>query len=265
LYGSVIQVEGHLSASNSFISIELPIRIKSSTLVFNRDGNNKNYKDLFPVIELNCPLAIHLSSNKKSNITYPNFVNEESLKFLAEQITLARNDLTELEVYRNKIEKKVNMQSEEYFNQLKKLKSINERVTNIISINSNKLTSRIERIINNQAVLIKKADILLQILFDHCQPELTEEERKWFNELKHLSSIITKKHKPHIIQLRQQLDMLKEETKDKIELTEQAIILGTSQKKSVFEALKQESIALMNTMNTLNNLQNEMENLKISN
>jgi len=34
--------------------------------------------------------------------------------------------------------------------------------------------------------------------------------------------------------------MLKEETKDKIELTEQAIILGTSQKKSVFEALKQE-------------------------
>jgi len=34
--------------------------------------------------------------------------------------------------------------------------------------------------------------------------------------------------------------MLKEETKDKLEVTEQAIQLGTSQKKSVKEALKQE-------------------------
>jgi len=254
-----------LSSSNAFVSIELPIRIKSSSLPFHRDTNTKDYKDLFPVIELTCPLPIHLSSKKKSNQVYPNFVNEETLKFLAEQITLARNDLKELEIYRNKIEKKINMQSEEYFNQLKKLKMIAGRVNTNIQTNSDKLKTRMEKIINNQSVLIKKADILLQILFDHCQPELTEEEKKWFSELKHLSSIITKKHEPHIKQLRQQLDMLKEETKDKIELTEQAIILGTSQKKSVFEALKQESIALMNTMNTLSNLQNEMENLKISN
>jgi len=253
-----------LSSTNDFVSIELPIRIKSNSLLFNRNGDNKDYKDLFPVIDLTCPMPIHLGSKKKTGQIYPNFVNETTLKFLAEQITLARNDLKELEIYRNKIEKKVNMQSEEYFNQLKKLKDICERVSTNIRSNTENLSARMERIIDNQTILITKADILLQMLFDRCQPELTEEEKKWISELKHLSSIITKKHKPHIKQLRQQLDMLKEETKDKIEITEQAIILGTSQKKSVFEALNQESIALMNTMNTLTNLQNEMENLKIN-
>jgi len=58
-----------------------------------------------------------------------------------------------------------------------------------------------KNIIERQATLIRRADVLLQILFDRCQPELTEEEKKWFSELKHLSSIITKKHKPHIIQV----------------------------------------------------------------
>ncbi|ORX53876.1 hypothetical protein BCR36DRAFT_411021 [Piromyces finnis] len=253
-----------LSATNQFVSIELPIRIKRTPLIFNKNGDSKIYNDLFPSIELTCPVPIHLGSKKKSSKIYPNFVNEDSLKFLAEQITLSRKDLTELEIYRNEIEKKVNMQSEEYFNQLKKLKSINERVTSNIKINSEKLTERMKKIVKNQTNLMKRADIILQMLFDHCQPELTEQEKKWFNELKHLTSIITKKHQPHIKQLRQQLDMLKEETKDKLEVTEQAIQLGTSQKKSVFEALNQESITLMNTMNTLSHLQNEMENLKIN-
>ncbi|OUM64965.1 hypothetical protein PIROE2DRAFT_69154 [Piromyces sp. E2] len=229
-----------LSAANQFVSIELPIRIKRTPLLFNKDNDSKTYKDLFPSIDINCPIPVHLGSKKKSSGVYPNFVNENTLKFLAEQITDARNDLTELEIYRNKIEKKVNMQSDEYFNQLKKLNSISKRVNDNIKVNSEKLTERMTRIIDNQSKLMKRADIILQILFDHCQPELTEEERKWFNELKHLSSIITKKHKPHIKQLRQQLDMLKEETKDKLEITEQAIQLGTSQKKSVFEALNQE-------------------------
>ncbi len=93
------------------------------------------------------------------------------------------------------------MQSEEYFNQLKKLKMIAERINTNIQTNSEKLKSRMERVIQEQSNLIRKADILLQILFDHCQPELTEEEKKWFNELKHLSSIITKKHEPHIKQV----------------------------------------------------------------
>eukprot|EP00833_Pecoramyces_ruminatium_P008671 jgi/Orpsp1_1/1182703/evm.model.c7180000082318.1 len=255
-----------LGASNEFVSLELPIRIKTAPLLFNKDIDNKDYKDIFPLIKLNCPLEIHLGSNKnKSNQVYPNFINETTLKYLANQIIKARDDLTELEVFRTKIEKKVTMQNEEFFKQLKKLNNINERVSSDLKLNSENLTERMNRIIENQTALMRRADIILQILFDHCQPELTDEERKWFNELKHLSSIITKKHKPHIKQLRQQLDMLKEETKDKIEMTEQAIILGTSQKKSVFEALNQESIALMNTMNTLNNLQNEMENLKINN
>jgi len=93
------------------------------------------------------------------------------------------------------------MQSEEYFNQLKKLKMIAEQVNTNIQTNSNKLKTRMEKIINSQTALIKRADVLLQILFDHCQPELTEEEKKWFSELKHLSSIITKKHEPHIKQV----------------------------------------------------------------
>jgi len=70
-----------------------------------------------------------------------------------------------------------------------------------IKVNSENLNERMTRIVENQSKLMKRADIILQILFDHCQPELTEKEKKWFNELKHLSSIITKKHKPHIKQV----------------------------------------------------------------
>lgn len=163
------------------------------------------------------------------------------------------------------MKKKVTVQKEEFFKQLKNLKKIDQRVSINIKDNTENLSLRMKNIIERQATLIRRADVLLQILFDRCQPELTEEEKKWFSELKHLSSIITKKHKPHIIQLRQQLDRLKEETKDTIEMTEQAVILGTSQKKTIYEALNQESVNLMNTLNSLNILQNKMENLKINN
>ncbi|KAL6635854.1 hypothetical protein LY90DRAFT_672382 [Neocallimastix californiae] len=249
-----------LGATNEFVSMELPIRIKSAPILFNNDGD----KDLFPIINLNCPLEIHLGSNKKSDQIYPNFVNNNTLKYLNEQIAIARKDLTELEIFRNKIEQKVMMQKEEFFKQLKALKDINKRVNATIKENSENISKRMNNIIDNQTLLMSKANILLQILFDHCQPELTEEEKKWFNELKHLSSIVTKKHKPHIKQLRQQLDLLKEETKDKIEMIEQAIVLGKSQKKTVFEALDQESINIMNTLNNLNILQNKLENLRIN-
>ncbi|KAG4096064.1 hypothetical protein H8356DRAFT_1683518 [Neocallimastix lanati (nom. inval.)] len=249
-----------LGATNEFVSMELPIRIKSAPILFNNDGD----KDLFPIINLNCPLEIHLGSNKKSDQIYPNFVNNNTLKYLNEQIAVARKDLTELEIFRNKIEQKVMMQKEEFFKQLKALKDINKRVNATIKENSENISKRMNNIIDNQTLLMSKANILLQILFDHCQPELTEEEKKWFNELKHLSSIVTKKHKPHIKQLRQQLDLLKEETKDKIEMIEQAIVLGKSQKKTVFEALDQESINIMNTLNNLNILQNKLENLRIN-
>jgi len=93
------------------------------------------------------------------------------------------------------------MQKEEFFKQLKALKDINKRVNATIKENSENISKRMNNIIDNQTLLMSKANILLQILFDHCQPELTEEEKKWFNELKHLSSIVTKKHKPHIKQV----------------------------------------------------------------
>jgi uncharacterized UBP type Zn finger protein len=47
-------------------------------------------------------------------------------------------------------------------------------------------------------------------------------------------------------------------------MIEQAIVLGKSQKKTVFEALDQESINIMNTLNNLNILQNKLENLRIN-
>ena len=65
-----------LGATNEFVSMELPIRIKSAPILFNNDGD----KDLFPIINLNCPLEIHLGSNKKSDQIYPNFVNNNTLK-----------------------------------------------------------------------------------------------------------------------------------------------------------------------------------------
>ncbi|KAG4101288.1 hypothetical protein H8356DRAFT_1656393 [Neocallimastix lanati (nom. inval.)] len=253
-----------LGASSEFVSLELPIRIKTAPLLFNKNDDN-DYKDLIPTVPLKNLLPIHLGSGKKSNQFYPNFVDENTLKYLAEQIVTARKDLTDLEVFRNTIEKKVTVQKEEFFKQLKNLKKIDQRVSINIKDNTENLSLRMKNIIERQATLIRRADVLLQILFDRCQPELTEEEKKWFSELKHLSSIITKKHKPHIIQLRQQLDRLKEETKDTIEMTEQAVILGTSQKKTIYEALNQESVNLMNTLNSLNILQNKMENLKINN
>jgi len=62
------------------VSVELPIRIKRTPLLFNKDSDGKAYKDLFPSIDLTCPIPIHLASKKKSTQLYPNFVNENTLK-----------------------------------------------------------------------------------------------------------------------------------------------------------------------------------------
>lgn len=254
-----------LSSSCRFAAVELPIRIKHTPLTFKNDKKDlQEIETAFSTINISCPLPIHLSSKKVSSQLYPKFVNENTLKFLAEQIKVARNDLTELEIYRNKILKRVNLQSEEFFKQLKTLNDIDQRLSSTIKDNSENLKDRIDNIIDNQSRLMHRADILLQILFDRCQPELSESEKKWFAELKHLSSIIIKKHKPHIEQLSQQLNILKKETKNSTKATEQTMRLGTSQKNSVFEALNQESVILMNTIKSLNELQNEVENIKIS-
>ena len=68
-----------MGASSEFVSLELPIRIKTAPLLFNKNDDN-DYKDLIPTVPLKNLLPIHLGSGKKSNQFYPNFVDENTLK-----------------------------------------------------------------------------------------------------------------------------------------------------------------------------------------
>ncbi|KTW28403.1 hypothetical protein T552_01665 [Pneumocystis carinii B80] len=110
-------------------------------------------------------------------------VSQEFLRFLGKVTLETRKNTEKLHNLVVSMYRRLELQGREFMRQLEKLYVLKNKVDSIVSKNS---SERLKDAINNQKNLQKRADQILQKLIKSHSPTLSDNEKKWFDELKRI-------------------------------------------------------------------------------
>ncbi|KAJ3052042.1 hypothetical protein HK097_006954 [Rhizophlyctis rosea] len=125
--------------------------------------------------------------------TYPEFINDESLALFVDQTKAYRTDLTTLFNAGEQLRERFERQRTEIQLQAACLQKVAEIANRF---NADLAELRIARIQQNQQYLAQKADVILQMLVDYTQPQLSRKEKQYKEEVEELKKIVDNKFKP---------------------------------------------------------------------
>ncbi|KAG5519929.1 hypothetical protein PMAC_000206 [Pneumocystis sp. 'macacae'] len=110
-------------------------------------------------------------------------VSQESLRFLGKVALETRKNSEKLHNLIVSMYRRLELQGQEFTRQLEKLYTLKDKIDIITSKSS---SERLKNAIDNQKILQKRADQILQKLIKSHSPTLSDYEKKWFNELKRI-------------------------------------------------------------------------------
>lgn len=123
-------------------------------------------------------------------------ITPESLKFLANTVTHFREEMRGLMDAANGTQARLELQMKELVRQVAKMKELDTRIDQMKKKNAGDgpdgLAQRFKRASETQTNLLARYDKLLQKLMDKYQPELSSQEKTWFEDLKELELEIVK-------------------------------------------------------------------------
>ncbi|CCJ29972.1 unnamed protein product [Pneumocystis jirovecii] len=109
--------------------------------------------------------------------------SQESLRFLGKIALETRKNSEKLHNLIVSMYRRLELQGQEFTRQLEKLYTLKDKIDIITSKTS---SERLKNAIDNQKILQKRADQILQKLVKSHSPTLSDHEKKWFNELKRI-------------------------------------------------------------------------------
>ncbi|QSL65684.1 hypothetical protein MERGE_002997 [Pneumocystis wakefieldiae] len=172
-----IQLEDVLEESNS-----------KNTSVSGKNDHLKYFSLLtLPVYSISLESLNFLK--EASSFTIPNefkdrlVVSQEFLRFLGKVALETRKKTEKLHSLVVSMYRRLELQGREFIRQLEKLYILKNKIDSIVSKNS---SERLKDAINNQKNLQKRADKILQKLIKSHSPTLSDNEKKWFDELKRI-------------------------------------------------------------------------------
>jgi nucleoporin NUP82 len=116
----------------------------------------------------------------------------DTLRYIGKIVEQITGQIQELHVAQRAAEGRVQLQQEELNRQVAKCRELEQTMARLKQTASQTAGpgSRLERVEETQKGLMKRFDRLLQGLMAKASPELSEQERKWFEELKRMKEEI---------------------------------------------------------------------------
>ncbi|PPQ77332.1 hypothetical protein CVT25_010914 [Psilocybe cyanescens] len=110
----------------------------------------------------------------------------DTLRFIGKSVALIGSQTNDIRAAYRVMYARLNLQKSELSSQITKCKEIQAKVDTINSTRQQETEARILKIQNEQKTLLARLDRVLQALMKEASPELSEHERKWFEELKRM-------------------------------------------------------------------------------
>ncbi|KAJ3300233.1 hypothetical protein HK104_003147 [Borealophlyctis nickersoniae] len=177
--------------------------------------------------------------------TYPSFITDETVAFFEAQVERMRADLKMLYNAGTQLQERFELQCLELKAQSTASTAASQKLAKLIA-RMHTSEARCNRIAKYQPYLSRKTDLILQVLVDHMQPQLSDEERKYMNWVDELKTKHREKLKPRVSQYEKEKDVLKTELqfkKLKLDAKGPAFCeiqeLGTNQTERIKGALKE--------------------------
>ncbi|TPX49647.1 hypothetical protein SeMB42_g02541 [Synchytrium endobioticum] len=172
---------------------------------------------------------------------------EDALRFIADVGGKVIEEVAAVEGASDELHGRILLQSKEFELQQKDLSRLRNIIQNSLHPALDKDLRRLADLTAAQERLTARADIVLQILTDRTQPQLSPEEREWIREVARSIREVRDKSAKQIAVLRSRVELIMEQTKQQQALEAQQaeveqieVELGTAQAKRVKEALKAE-------------------------
>jgi nucleoporin NUP82 len=96
------------------------------------------------------------------------------------------NQIHEIMLAHRMVEARAELQVREFRQQQDTSQEIITFVTLLQGIRYTRLTDRVQSVMDKQKMLLARSDRILQALVDKASPELSEHEKKWFEELRRM-------------------------------------------------------------------------------
>ncbi|KAJ3044895.1 hypothetical protein HDV00_000177 [Rhizophlyctis rosea] len=200
-------------------------------------------------------LSVKLPANI-AHKTYPDFINDESLTAFTDQTKAFRKEMTMLFNAGEQLRERFGQQQAE----VQKQASCLQLVSNLIKgLKSDNVEARITKAQQKHKFLAAKADLILQILVEQTQPELSQEELKYMEEVKDLNKTYEQTFQPMLNKMRKQKELLKGQRElKKLDDRENPPVqeeLGSDQQERISNALEEIYGVLAHNMKQVERLQ----------
>lgn len=106
----------------------------------------------------------------------------DSLRYLANIVGSLSNEIHDVMLAHQMAEARAMLQIQEFQQQQDK----SQEIVNILNQLKNQKHDRVKRVMDKQKMLLARSDRILQALVEKASPELSEHEKKWFEELRRM-------------------------------------------------------------------------------
>ncbi|KIY73757.1 hypothetical protein CYLTODRAFT_193304 [Cylindrobasidium torrendii FP15055 ss-10] len=127
-----------------------------------------------------------LALPKPSNPSQPFMLTPETLRYLATVVTKLQSQIRDVELGSEETMNRMRLQRGEMARLCDKARELQGRVDALRNKKRQETEERVKNIREGHAALMAKANRTLQSMIDNASPELSEEEKKWFDELKRI-------------------------------------------------------------------------------
>ncbi|EGF79635.1 hypothetical protein BATDEDRAFT_89031 [Batrachochytrium dendrobatidis JAM81] len=200
--------------------------------------------------------------------TYPVFINPDSIANIAKQASIVSEDLQILYNAKGDLIEHLDRQVHEYAQQMTILDECTNRIDSLTTKQSC-THDRMKAVRERYAKTLTKVDLILQILVDQTQPELSIAEIKWMHELQGCRRGLSRDVAPSITEVgerakevikKQQADDVQESIQ-RAERQQMSEVLGSSQILRIRNALHQEYKVISSTAMKMARLEAEMSGM----
>ncbi|VDB86566.1 unnamed protein product [Peniophora sp. CBMAI 1063] len=115
-------------------------------------------------------------------------ITPDTLRYLHQQVERFSSAIRSTQgAYKEALQRR-EMQMLELHRQLAKMKEVRDRIESLKGARQRETEERVRRLRGSQSILMGRLDAVLQAMMKRANPELTDQEKKWFEELKRMEA-----------------------------------------------------------------------------
>ncbi|KAJ3413851.1 hypothetical protein HDV05_007372 [Chytridiales sp. JEL 0842] len=210
------------------------------------------------------PFIISKTANQSN--TYPDMVDADTLRMLSSKVAEIRKEIADVKAAGLVVSHRHQDQILELEKQVETVNMLKQKLSGEILVRQARLEELSKRLRRQQDNLSRRMEIALQIVVDCAQPELTEEEMEWSDELQSVRVRLRSKYGPELVKLSKRIQELSS-MQSKLVITPSSSTsttlarLGSSQMRRINQVLVNEYKVISDSWSRYNELEKEVNGI----